>query len=365
MKKHEEAAFDAVRSLLYGLPSVRITSEEYELSIGKEYEIDGMLSFSMNRQNFSLLVEAKTNGTPRSVRSCIYRLESYIARMRRDCNWDGGRRIIPIIVSPYLSPESRAICADHDIAYVDLFGNSRLVFDSVYIDRTVAERPVTESRALRSLFTPKAAAILRVLLRDPDQPWKVADLATEARASYGHISNVRKALLDREWLKVEPDGVVLDQPGALLQMWRETYRRPRGELVSGYTILHGKQLDDQLHGKLNKYGTGVELPRAIYSMHSAAQWLAPYGRSATHTFYVDEKGVDVLKAALKLTRSTKGSNVILSVIDDEGIFNDASNPFTNVFCTSPVVTYLDLWTGNDRDQEAAEHLASEFFPWMR
>ena len=64
-----------------------------------------------------------------------------------------------MIVSPYLSPESRAICTDHDVAYLDLAGNARLAFDTVYIERTVADKPRSETRALRSIFTPKAEAI--------------------------------------------------------------------------------------------------------------------------------------------------------------------------------------------------------------
>ena len=72
-----------------------------------------------------------------------------------------------MLVSPYLSPKSRSICVDHDVAYLDLVGNAHLAFDHVYIDRAVADRPKSETRALRSIFSPKAAAILRALLRDP------------------------------------------------------------------------------------------------------------------------------------------------------------------------------------------------------
>ena len=77
----------------------------------------------------------------------------------------------------YLCPS----CGDEMVcyaAYLDLVGNARLAFDTVYIERTVADKPRSETRALRSIFTPKAAAILRVLLRDPDRAWRVADLAT-------------------------------------------------------------------------------------------------------------------------------------------------------------------------------------------
>ena len=352
-------AVSAVRDLLRNVPSVQ--SIECEQTIGRDYGMDGLVAFAHRGGNYALVVVVTSNGAPRFVRSAVYQLESCVARLRRSAETSGGRHFIPMIVSPYLSPEAHAICLDHDTAYLDLVGNARLVFDTVYIERAVAERPISETRALRSIFSPKAAAILRVLLREPGRAWRVADLAAEARASYGHVSNVRKALLAREWIEVGDDGVVLVQPDALLQAWRENYRRPAGESVTGYTHLNGTQLDERLRGTLNP---DAERPRAIYALHSAAQWLAPFGRSATHTFYADEPGTEALKEALKLTHAAWGANVVLFVPTDESLFHDACEPGPEVFCTSPIVTYLDLWTGGDRDREAAEHLAGEFFPWL-
>ena len=96
-----------------------------------------------------------------------------------------GPRLIPMIVSPYLSPESQSICTNHNVAYLDFVGNAYLSFENVYIERTVAEKPKSETRALRSIFSPRAGAILRVLLRDLDRTWRVAELAEEANASFG------------------------------------------------------------------------------------------------------------------------------------------------------------------------------------
>ncbi len=362
VKEVEVRAIDAVRDLLRNVPSVQVETVEYERKIGHDYGMDGLVAFAHRGGNYALVVEVRSNGAPRFVRSGVYQLESCVARLRRSGEANGGRRFIPMIVSPYLSPDSRAICLDHDIAYLDLVGNARLAFDTVYIERAVAERPVSETRSLRSIFSPKAAAILRVLLREPGRAWRVADLAAQARASYGHVSNVRKALLAREWIELGDDGVVLVQPDVLLQTWRESYRRPTGESITGYTHLHGTQLDERLRGTLNPH---PECPRVLYALHSAAQWLAPFGRSATHTLYADEPGADALKDALKLTHAARGANVVLLVPTDESLFHDASEPAPNVFCTSPIVTYLDLWTGSDRDREAAEHLAGEFFPWLK
>ena len=266
-----------------------------------------------------------------------------------------------MLVSPYLSPESRSICLDHDVAYLDLVGNAHLAFDHVYIDREVADRPNVETRALRSIFAPKAAAILRVLLRKPDRAWRVAELAEAANASLGHVSNVRKALLAREWIKKGANGVILVRPDALLRTWREEYRKPAGRSISRYTLVHGDQLSGRLSGRLN---AKPDHPRAILSSHSAAQWFAPFVRGGTHSFYADEPGARMLKEALKLTPVERGANVTVSIPHDESLFEDAAQPEPGIFCANPIVTYLDLWLGNDRDREAAEHLASKCFPWL-
>ena len=360
--KLETLAVTAVHDLLNDIPSVEIGSVDYRQSLGSAHHVDGRIDFRHGGLSYGLLIEAKSNGAPRFVRSGVHQLESYVACLRRPGEANGGPCPIPMLFSHYLSPESRAICTDHNVAYLDMYGNARLTFDTVHIERAVAGKPTSETRALRSIFSPKAAAILRILLRDPDRAWRVADLAAEADASYGHVSNVRKALLEREWLEIREDGVALSHPKDLLQTWRESYRCLAGQSIAGYTHLHGRPLDERLRGKLNPY---PERPRAIYSMHSAAQWFAPFGRSGTQTLYADEAGAQMIGEELKLTPAERGANVVLHVPTDQGLFDDASEPVPGVFCTSPIVTYLDLWNGSDRDREAAEHLAGEFFQWLK
>lgn len=142
--------------------------------------------------------------------------------------------MIPMLVSPYLSPASRTICTDHDVAYLDLMGNAHLAFDNVYIDRAVPDRPKTETRALRSIFTPRAAAVLRVMLRSPDRAWRVADLAQKT-----NVSNVRKALWEREWIENLDDGVALIQPGR--------FSRPSVRTIAG---LSANDYDDRTTGAI-------------------------------------------------------------------------------------------------------------------
>ena len=360
-KKLESVGLEAVHDLLRCLPDAEVTALTDIREEESRHQADGLVRVNYGDATHLLIIEVKAHGAPRFVRSAVHQLESLMAHMPERVTPHRAEQFVPTLVTPYLSPESRAICRDHDVAYLDLEGNARLVFDGVYIERSVPTKPKPETRALRSIFTPKAAAILRALLRESDRPRLVTDLAASANASLGHVSNVCKALLEREWVDRRHEGIVLTQPNALLKTWRENYRRPRGDRFEAYTHLHGRQFDDLARTTLN---ARRGLPRAVYALASAAQWIAPFSRDATQSFYTDEAGAQDLREKLALSAVGMGSNVVLHVTTDETLFDDAIEPLPSVFCTDPIITYLDLWCGNDREREAADYLAKEALPWI-
>ena len=360
--KLEISAVQAVLGLLDAVPRLRRSSVRHEAQLGAHHRVDGRIDFEHGDARYALVIEIKRDGAPRFVRAGALQLKGYLAVARESRPPTSDRHLIPMLVAPYLSPASRSICLDHDVAYADLLGNGHLAFDDVYIERAVADTPKSETRALRSIFAPKAAAILRVLLRDPARAWRVTELAHAANASLGHVSNVRKALLAREWIEKRTDGIVLIQPADLMRTWREEYRAPSGVRSSGYTIYHGEQLNRRLKGVLN---SKPRRARVVYSLNSAAQWFAPFLRGpTTHSFYADAPGARLLKEAIKLSRIDKGANSTVRILNDETLLAEAVQPSPGIFCTSPIVTYLDLWNGSDRDREAANHLASKYFPWL-
>ena len=359
VKNEEIQALEAVTILLSRIPDLEIDAAEEEGLFGPDRGIDAKVDLRHGDKGYTLIIEYKRSGQPRHTRSAIYQLRNYLA------HYDGpafNRNLIPMLVAPYLSPEARAMCDEHRVAYLDLFGNARLAFNGVYIDRAVADKPKSEVRALRSIFTPKAAAILRVMFREPHEAWRVTELAEQADVSLGHVSNVRKALLEREWIEESGDGVTLVKPRALLESWRENYRRPLGKRINCYTHLHGQQLNERLKNVLNPHSNR---PQAIYALHSAAEWLAPYSRKSNHSFYADIHGADALHVALDLSPAARGSNVFIQIPRDDGVFKDAIEPAPGIFCTSAIQTYLDLWIGNDRDKEAAEFLREERLSWLQ
>ena len=110
----------------------------------------------------------------------------------------------------------------------------------------------------------------------------MTDLSAAARVSLGHVSNVRKLLLDQEWAAAERTGLRVTRPDDLLQAWGSAYRPRIRVRETLYTALHGERLDAAVRAALADAGSGSHLLLASFS---AARWLAPYARQATTFFF--------------------------------------------------------------------------------
>jgi hypothetical protein len=343
----------AVKNLLQALPRVDQIWLEMEPSNGNHYaRPDFIAHFNFSGQPFTAVCEVKNSGQPRYVREAINQLVHYISKSNDSS--------IPIVVAPFLSDQSRELCREAGIGYLDFEGNALIDFGTVYIERGVPSQPKPERRALRSLFKPKSARVLRTLLRDPNRPWRVTELSEKAEVSVGHVSTIGNALRDRDWAKQQADGLVLSDPDALLDAWIAEYEPPEGEQISYYTHLHG----DALAKAINAAMTNDNAGRVILASYSAAAWLAPYGRNPNTYFYADKTGLDRLASIMPLSSGEKGGNLNVRILKEDGIFKDAVHPTESIICTSPVQTYLDLTHSGERAQEAAGHLRSELLTWQ-
>jgi hypothetical protein len=353
MNEVEIKAVQALKDLLAQVPAIDVKRIETEVSQDGR-DIDILARLSVGGRRHDLVCEVKASGQPRHVRMALLQLAEYIDRKDKDAT--------PVLIAPFLSPEAQELCRKHHAGYLDLEGNSRLVFDGVFIERLVPTSPRTQRREIKSLFKPKAAQVLRVMLRDPARHFRVAELAEAAGVSLGHVSNVRAALLDREWAHADTDGLRLTKPDALLDAWRDAYQPPIGERSGFYTTLHGTAFEEAAR---RAFSAANKNERAIFASFSAAQWLAPYARTATHYLYADETGLEALRRELNLSPSAKGENVVITRPIDRGLFRDTVEPAPGIFCTSSVQTYLDLAVGGERGREAADHLRQERLKWIQ
>ncbi|MBB4226146.1 type IV toxin-antitoxin system AbiEi family antitoxin [Variovorax guangxiensis] len=353
VKNVERQAAAALRVLLEQVPAIQLLAFEHE-ALSPDHGVDIVAHFEVYGRRQALVCEVKSSGQPRHVRLALLQLRDYVMNQAKDA--------VPVFIAPYLSPEAQALCREHEVGYLDLEGNARLALDSVFIERQVASKPAVERRELRSLFKPKSAQVLRVMLRDPQRAWRVTELAEAAEVSLGHVSNVRVGLLDREWAQVSSEGLYLSEPDALLDEWRDAYEPPVGRRMSFYTTLHGSSFEEAARRVMgSRHATGL-LAMASFS---AAHWLAPYGRTGTQYFYADDAGLEHLRSGLKLSSASKGENVTVTLLKDLGVFRDTVEPTPGVTCTSPVQTYLDLAAAGERGREAADHLRQERLKWQK
>ncbi|NHZ46818.1 hypothetical protein FVW27_09285 [Desulfovibrio sp. XJ01] len=350
MMNIEQQAMAYIKEMLGKIPLVQsVKSCTQGVSCGG-HTLDLVLQVNVGGCEHLLVCEVKDRAQPQQVRAALLMLRE---SLRRD-----GRDMTPVFMAPYLSPQARALCVEHDVGYLDLAGNARIAFDGIFIEREVVDKPKAVRREVKSLFKPKSARVLRVLLRQPHRAWRVADLADAAQVSLGHVSNVRRKLLAEEWGEDSGSGLFLLKPDALLDAWRKVYEPPAGERREYYTSLHGEAFDAAVRGV-----SGTALGCILLASFSAGRWLAPYLRSGTQYFYADVSGLALLVSTLHLVRVDKGGNVVVTVPTDEGILQDAIQPAPGIACTSPVQTYLDLCALGERGAEAADNLRREKLAW--
>jgi len=335
-----------LRELLAAAPIVqRLTIHASQRSVG----LDGEVAFVVDGQAHRLLVECKSAGQPRHVHGAVAQLRREIVK--------AGDLTRGLFVAPFVSPASRTLLKEADVGWLDFAGNARIVFPKFHLEIERANQdPFTSRRALRSLFYPKSARVLKVLLRPPLRLWRVAELADTAKVSAGQVSNVRRALMDRGWAEAEArEGLRLTEPGALLDAWRNDAPPQAKTPYRGYSLKPASEsVLTAAFEEARQNGAGL-----LLASHSVARRLAPFARVAGDYFYADAKGLDILQHHLGLKGVDRGENVTVYALDDAGLLSEAVAIAPALSGTDPVQTYLDLLATGERGREAAEHWRNE------
>ena len=339
-----------LRSLLGRIPFVEYGALELKAptSPAARDTANTVLRLKVNQQPWTLIIEERRLGQPREARMAVLSLERTLRHLPPAQSGYG------VFVAPFISAESAKICIEAGIGYADFSGNARLSFDGVYIETRSADNPFREKRALRSLFTPKAERLLRVLLTPPLRAWKVEELSAAAGVSFGQVSKVRQYLMAQQWATADGDGLRVEQPAEVTSAWRKSYSARLDSREGFYTLLHGEPLDAAIRSALAEAGA-----HAVLASYSAARWIAPYARQATQFFYANDIGAAIVKRQLQLQPVTRGENVVLMQAREDDVFSGRIEAAPGIWCTGLIQTWLDLTVAGERGGEAADHLLNE------
>lgn len=333
----EREAKNAILASLGDVPFVKIEIVSSPV-LSPGCNPDFYIATQIENKTCNLIVEVGTNGEPRFARQAV----NHIFRCRSEFPGD-----YPIFIAPYISPRSAAICLEADIGYIDFAGNCHLSFQNIYVHKEGKSNPYTNKRYLKSLYSPKAERILRVLLMSGPREWKVEDLAKEASVSLGQVSNVKKLLADREWINSQPVGFALSEPYELLEEWSQNYNYQRNKISEFYTTRSSGDIEISLERfcREEKWLFGL-------TSISGAAYFPPAARYQRMVAYV--KGdVNEIISKFDLEPISRGANVILLEPYDEGVFY-GSQSRSGAEVVSPIQIYLDLKNFGELGQEAAE-----------
>ncbi len=332
-----------------------------------------------------LVCDVKWSGQPRIARAACLSLAEFA---RRD------QRAYPVFIAPYISPAAAEVCAEFKAGYLDFAGNCRLAFDSVFIQKQGFPNPTAATRDLRSLYSPKAERVLRVLLATGPRMWRTQALADAAQVSLGQVASVKKLLADREWIESGPtgfglSGYVLGSPDGngnghgygfgsgseggggdgsgfgdgtcgpiqvavlpLLAEWARAYRPERSSSSEYYSI---KPIPE-VEAELSEFSRS-QRKRIAFTAFSGAARLAPAVRYQRATAYVSDE-LDAIAARLALKRVSSGANVTLIEPYDDGVFF-GTRELAGTPVVSPIQIYLDLMRIKGRGEEAATAILEE------
>ena len=333
----EREAKNAILASLGDVPFVKIEIVSSPV-LSPGCNPDFYIATQIENKTCNLIVEVGTNGEPRFARQAV----NQIFRCRSEFPGD-----YPIFIAPYISPRSAAICLEADIGYIDFAGNCHLSFQNIYVHKEGKPNPYTNKRYLKSLYSPKAERILRVLLMSGPREWKVEELAKEASVSLGQVSNVKKLLADREWINSQPVGFALSEPYELLEEWSQNYNYQRNKISEFYTTRSSGDIEISLERfcREEKWLFGL-------TSISGAAYFPPAARYQRMVAYV--KGdVNEIISKFDLEPISRGANVILLEPYDEGVFYESQSR-SGAEVVSPVQIYLDLKNFGELGQEAAE-----------
>jgi hypothetical protein len=285
-----------------------------------------------------IALEIKNNGQPRIIREAINQLFRFRSKTPNSYG---------IVAAPYISPVSAGICKQEGIGYFDLAGNCLISFDEVYITREGIGNPFAVKRDLRSLYSPRAARVLRVLLNGPQRYWKVEPLAKEANVSTGQVANVKKLLKDREWIQEGEAGFCLTAPEELLMEWADNYSLRKNQVFDFYSM-------DDLAIKENEladFCSERKISFALTGLSGASHAYPgiPFQRLTAFIGGLEKEAI----SKLGLKAVTTGANVSLLLPYDDGVFYKTSNN-GGLPVVSPVQLYLDLKKNKGRGEEAAQ-----------
>lgn len=258
---------------------------------------------------------------------------------------------ISVIVAPYVSDRTAAICIEKGIGYFDYSGNCYYVGHSIYLSEKGNKNIVPQKTKVDAVFEKTSVVssrILRMIFSDINKCWRVKHLSESVGCSIGQVSKVINYLQENAWVEKTKDGYKLLDPEGLIKEWSASYGNKEIRSFSFYSldapsILEKKIADLKKVMGIDCYLTGF----------SGGVRYAPVVRYNKVHMYMNTEDIAEAMEYLELKEVDSGSNVIIYCLDNDTYIKE-SKEIDGCMVVSPVQIYLDAMQLKGRGEELAE-----------
>jgi len=321
----------------------------------------GAASKDPNRADFAVqvgdlvfVVEVKSRSLASSLAQA---LEQARASAKAISDREQEKRVLPLVVVPYMTKWGKERLEKEDISWLDLSGNARIRINAPFrVNVHVEGKPnlFRDRGRPKNLFAPKAARLARHLLLRPGGAFTQRELAESVDLDEGYVSKLIRRMEIEDLLIRDNEGRV--QPRSyelLLDAWAEgnAYRH---EPLSGH--VPGRSGEDVVR-RVAKVLEAEEFEYAATGLSAA--WA--YTRAAgfrTASVYIREPPPNAVLDALGFREDTRAPNLTLLLPDDEGVFVGA-RPVEGFNCVAPVQAFVDLQRESERAEEFGQALRAK------
>jgi hypothetical protein len=314
--------------------------------------LDAIVSISWNQTQEQFAAEIKALSTPKIIREALYAVKATAPDMRMN----------PMIIVPYLDREALSELEREEVSGVDLCGNGVVIVPGKwFVERSGQPNQFPSSAAIKSIYRRKSSLVGRVFLVQPRYQ-RIGDVLKEVNRrnilatwqgrpiTFGTISKVLKALEGDIIVGREGSSVRLLQADKLLD-----------KLSGGYSA-PGPSDSDSINWKIATTGTGLPsvneilgnafqgtIPAVVTGLSSVSMYAVMQAGETISIYCPDPEG---WLANVPGSRADRFPTISLIRTDDASVYFDARKEKGLVWA-SPVQTYLELSSGDKRDQETA------------
>lgn len=285
--------------------------------------------------------------------------------MQREFDQGTTKKVkVRVFAAPHISPRMAEICEKYGWSWFDLSGNCRLsIPDLLHLQHTGNPPVHPKPKPKANLGTKEAGRVVRTLLSLEMLPraiWTQRFLRSrcEPDVSLGLVNKLVQHLREERFLAGSNErGFRVTEPLKLLFAWRDVYRFDQHQQAGYFTLKNGMALLESL-SKVHAATRG----KLLYAVFSAAAIQAPHVRQPKTWIYIKEAELSLFEMMVEAKPVDSGSNLVVLMPSDDGVFAFPDQGLIEdhpIACTNPVQTYVDLWHGGGRGQEAADALLEQ------